>query len=713
LDLAECELFLTCIFSWLLLLFFLQVSVWPYLRRACGQFAYPVAFPVSLLLFCLLSWYCGLLRLPVILALVPFGVLLLFGAYRNAYARKNWAGQQVYAFIFLLFFLSMLSVRYANPSISYAEKFMDHAFLASIMRVPVVPPLDPWFSSGSLDVYYYLGYWMFGALGIVSGVPSPVVFNLALPTTFASSAVVLYALGRLIAPRFPWLVLGTLLLVNPSFVWQLLQGKALGSLLWDSTRTIPNTINEYPLFSFLWGDVHPHVVGIFNQILFLFLLVYAYLHFSRLDRGGRCMLILLAGASLGSMPPINTWDGVIYAPVTVLFGLLIWSRGRASGGSIHRSLAKNLAAPVRMAREKVGGILSCLKTKTPWTTREIIARVLAAPWSFLVLVPACAVAAYLPFYLQMTTQGIMGVGLVHTPTSPADFLLVHGFFLLVMVLSVAGEVRKRPWLLVLPVLVAIFGYPAAAIAVLPLVYFLVGKWEDPVHILAVVGLSIVILCEVFYLKDNMGETYYRMNTVFKFYIAAWLMMGISALALLSRMLDTRVPRGIFPAWSRWAAVALVSAALVFSPLVLPLNPPYGGGTLDGLAYLSTAHPGDAEAIAYLRSLSGVGGIVEAQGGDYTYYARVSSFTGIPTIIGWPFHEYMWRGDAGGWYGTRLADVRAIYEDPASTIPLMRSYRMTHLYVGDPERERYSVRAGEAGLVLVYDRWGVQIFALPS
>jgi len=225
------------------------------------------------------------------------------------------------------------------------------------------------------------------------------------------------------------------------------------------------------------------------------------------------------------------------------------------------------------------------------------------------------------------------------------------------------------------------------------------------------GLAIVILCEFLYLKDNMGDTYYRMNTVFKFYIAAWLLMGVSSFSMLSSLAGRHVPPGRFPAWSGKLALVLVSVFMVVAPLAVPLDPPYRGGTLDGLGYLDAAHPGDAGGIAFLRSLPGAGGVVEAEGGDYTYFGRVSSFTGIPTIIGWPFHEYMWRSDTGGWYGKRQSDVKTIYEDPAMTAGLMRQYNMTHVYVGDPERERYAVRVDGAGLVPVYDRGGVRIYAL--
>lgn len=679
------------------------------MRRTFGGYAYPVSFPVSLLLFTLINWYCGLLQLPVLLALVPFAALFLLAASRNKYARRFWSAQWIYAATFLLFFFSMLSVRFTNPSISYAEKFMDHAFLASVMRVPVVPPLDPWFSSGYLNVYYYLGYWMFGALGIMSGVPSQVSFNLVLPTVFGFSAVLLYALGRMIAPRFPWMVPATLLTVNPSFILQVIQGKAAGSILWDSTRTISNTINEYPLFSFLWGDVHPHVIGIFNQVLFIFLLIYSLLRFKDLDGWSRALLILICGLSLGSMPPINTWDIIVYAPITLIFGLMIWSQTKESPQCT--GFLRDLTGFVRRFGKTAKIELHHLCMRCRSGIRRVPARIIAANWSFFFLVPVTAVLCYLPFYLQMNTRGILGVGLVHTPTAPVEFLLVHGFFILVMVLHLARDILKSPLFLIAPAVVALAGFPAAAIATVPLIYLLAGKRHTPAELLAMLGLAIVILCEFFYLKDNMGETYYRMNTVFKFYIAAWLLMGAASFSMVSTMASRRVPPRYFPAWSRKLALAVVSIILIVTPLAVPLDPPYTGGTLDGLAYLETAHPGDASAIAFLRSLPGVRGVVEAEGGDYTYFGRVSSFTGIPTIIGWPFHEYMWRTDTNGWYGKRLSDVRTIYENPAMTRELMRQYNMTHLYVGDLERERYTVRVEEAGLVTVYNQSSVLIYAL--
>ena len=102
---------------------------------------------------------------------------------------------------------------------------------------------------------------------------------------------------------------------------------------------------------------------------------------------------------------------------------------------------------------------------------------------------------------------------------------------------------------------------------------------------------------------------------------------------------------------------IIVGILFVLPFVIPFNLNYGTGTLDGMAYLKDTHPGSAGAILYLRTLPGNERIVEAEGGDYTYYSRVSSFTGIP----------------------------AIYEDPEKTSPLMKKYNATLLYVGEAER----------------------------
>jgi uncharacterized membrane protein len=86
-------------------------------------------------------------------------------------------------------------------------------------------------------------------------------------------------------------------------------------------------------------------------------------------------------------------------------------------------------------------------------------------------------------------------------------------------------------------------------------------------------------------------------------------------------------------------------------------------------------------------------------------------TGIPAVLGQPFHEFMWRGDDDGWYSDRPADIRTMYEQPEKTVPLMRKYNATLLYVGDLERERYNVMLPATGLEKIYSSRGTDIYRL--
>ncbi|WP_241648031.1 DUF2298 domain-containing protein [Methanoculleus taiwanensis] len=656
------------VLAWLATIKILQLGAWPALDRTFGRLAPAVAYPASILIFTIASWYLGLAGLPVWLALIPFAGLIVYGGYTGFYTRERLSSGAMWDLVFLIPFLFMLEVRYINPTISYAEKFMDHAFIASIMQTPVVPPLDPWYAGGTLAVYYYLGYWIFGAFGLVTGVPSPVTFNLALPTVFGLAAVSLYALGHLIMERYRWLLLLVLLIPNPSAIYQILIGSTWFDVLWQSTRTIPDTINEYPIFSMLWGDVHPHVIGIFNQIFLLLILIFALVKWEALATRGRIVVCALAALSLGSMPGINTWDVLVYAPIVIVFGLLIWWRsGRETSG-----------------------------------TKQSLMLLLA--------VPPLSIALYLPYYLQLQSAGVEGIGIVPAPSEPVSFLLVHGFFLAIFFAYCARDIAKRPYLLLITVPFLATGYVAAAIAAVPLAYLLARRQLSVTEILAVLGLAIILITELVYLKDNMGETYYRMNTIFKFYLPAWILMGTAAFAILARWLDTTGVMERIPERFGRALPALAVVLLLAAPFAINVDFGYGTHTLDGLAYLESAHPGDAAAVAYLRNLSGDLRIVEAEGGDYTYYSRISSFTGIPTIIGMPFHEYMWRNDWPAVSG-RIDDVRAIYEEPSHTVELMRKYDATLLYVGDPEREKYAVSLPTDGLSEIYNERGVQIYRI--
>jgi len=669
------EAHILAVVAWLAVLKLVQLALWPSLAPAFGRYAYPVSFSGSVLLLALIAWYLGLAGLPVQLALAPFLVLLGWHAYRGAYTRSSLGGLWRWDAVFLFLFVFMLECRFISPSAWGAEKFMDHGFIASIMRSPVVPPLDPWYAGGRLNVYYYYGSWIMGVLGLSSGVPSNLVFTLGLPTVLALAGVNCYLVGHLLLDRYRWLPVLPLILPNPASVLYALQGTPLSTVAWNSTRVIQDTINEYPLFSFTWGDLHAHVIGIFNQAFLIALLVLALACWPRLADRARVILIGFVALSLGAMPGINSWDVLIYGPVTVLVASVLWLRHRNDPG---------------------GGRIT--------------------PLHFLVAGPVLAIALYAPFYLSLASSGIKGIGWVGAPSDPAQFLLVHGFFLAVAYLACIPDLRRRPYLVGVALPFLLGGYAAATIAAVPLACLVTriatrGGGRRTEDLLLALGLGIALFCELVYLRDNMGDQYFRMNTVFKFYIAAWLMMGIGTFVMAGRFLDRppvteRVER--VPSLARRTLSVAVLALLLSAPFLAAGAFTHETYTLDGMAFLDRDHPGDAKAIRYLREMEGQRVVIEAQGDNYSYAARVSSFTGMQAVIGWTFHEFMWRNDYAP-IQERMTDVRAAYEDPGRTLAVMEKYGADLLYVGDLEREKYAVHLPESGLERIFDEGGVQIY----
>jgi YYY domain-containing protein len=698
---------------WLILLFFLHLSLFPLFRRFSPKVAIPLSFSISTLLFTLSSYWVVFLHFPLQVSLLPFLALTLYSAGKE-YGRggrtplvHGYSGlslQWRYYVLFTLIFFSMLLLRVYSPDISAAEKFMDHGFIASMMRNPVIPPLDPWFSGGDLSVYYFLGHWMLAAMGLITGVPSNILFTLALPTIAALAAVNMYGVGHILLPRFRLLPVVFLFLINPAFVKLTLSGAEWGKLLWESTRVIDGTINEYPLFSFIFGDVHAHVLGFLPQTTLILLVSLAITCWIKISSSSRIVLILSTGLALGSVPPTNTWDILIQAPLIMLTGVILLL--------ISQSDISARIKEFRSVRMQMSGIRRSIRSRLPPQGDTGFLPPGKGAWVYFFLVPVIGILCYLPYYLMMEAQGIGGIGLVTSPSSLSSFFLVNGWFLLIIALSLIPVFKKVPWILLFTIPFLIAGYYAAAIPVMLLAGLLVRR-DGAGDLLAGFGLAILIFCEILYLRDSMGDQYFRMNTVFKLYITAWLFFSAAAAGMLGRMV-TSLPdqcSRILRAFD--GAVPVVLLLLLLLPALVTIT--HAGShtpTFDGLAWLSGTNPDDLAAVTWLRSQKGNLTIVEAEGGDYGYYSRVSAFTGIPTVIGWPFHESMWRKDTPhGWYGERTSAVRAMYEDPTRCLSLMKGYGADLLYVGPSEQKQYLVSLPSSGLKPVYQHGAVTIYTI--
>jgi len=265
------------------------------------------------------------------------------------------------------------------------------------------------------------------------------------------------------------------------------------------------------------------------------------------------------------------------------------------------------------------------------------------------------------------------------------------------------------------------------------------------------GLGLIALCEIVYLRDVFAGSLPRMNTIFKFYYQVWVLFALAAAPALAWLL-TRPIRSpsVVPLRSRsinflspallvkvlWglAVVALLAAGLIFplgaSHALYPLGQPHVTSSLNGLTDNNQLDPGDIAAIQWLNAhVSGSPVIAEGidpNGSDYSAtIGRVSTFSGLPTLMGWPGHEYQWRvkwlddpANAAD-YNARLNDLRVIYtsNDQQLVLELLHHYHVRYVYVGSVEMQLYGATSDlhhlSRYLQVVYDTDGVTIYQVPN
>jgi uncharacterized membrane protein len=184
------------------------------------------------------------------------------------------------------------------------------------------------------------------------------------------------------------------------------------------------------------------------------------------------------------------------------------------------------------------------------------------------------------------------------------------------------------------------------------------------------ALSLIHVVELFYVEEP-GPG--RLNTLFKFSFLAWLLLATAGGPVLAELFRALPRSGKWrPALAVWTPVTAVVLVLgLVYPLVMPFN--FTGGfagspTLDGLTALRRQQPDEYNAAVWLNeNLTGRPIVLEGIGGDYSAYGRVSARTGLPTLLGWPFHEAQERGGKNfleaAW--DRLAGLLRLQDPPLS------------------------------------------------
>jgi len=715
-----------------------------------------LALPVALLVVTLPVFWLGHLSFGVLTLLVGVGVLA--GAIALATRRGFSFDRRTYAetvVVFTVAFAFLLAIRSVDAGAvpGGGEKFLDFGLLKSLLRASYLPPADMWFA-GHRIAYYYGDHLMAAILAKITGTPGRYAYNLALAGFYATEATAVYGIAGAIADEraFPRRLAGAFAVFLFGFASNLFTparlvmslmphdvkvavahaiGKPVARVAvtpstfsyWGASRVIPDTINEFPFFSYLNGDLHAHMV-----VLTMFLLVvgvcYAYYRTPAAQVWRRRALVF------GVLPPV----------VGMIIFISTWSFP-TSLGVVWLTLTFADAPPRTLLWDGAAERLSFAVDDGPsLVRRELQSAALAALAA--VVVGALAVVWVAPFVLNvlLTTAADRSIAFLPTRTGLGPLLLVHGAFVLTFALYLADRwgVEGR----VVPTVVAALGLVAAGwyldLAALALVGpLLVGGWyllrRDRAGfetVLLVGGAGLVVLVEFVYLKDHAAPQ--RMNTVFKTYMQVWALWAVAAgVALVaiaslwadvgpvlrSRLLGDRQPPTLSPrnrqaAGSVFAAVLVLSLSL-YGGLALENQFTYGHGpTLDAMQFAHRTHPEEAAAIEWLDARPGQPHIAAAPGWKtYTWVNPASSLTGLPTVVGWA-HEAIYRGyDA---YARRATDVKILYTgDTVSRAAILRKYDVRYIYVGPEERKRYGAVpfGGEPGISVAYHNDVVTIYAV--
>ena len=745
----------------------------------------------------------------------------------------QWGYVLTVELIFLLAFAGWAYVRAHDPAINHTEQPMDLMFMNGIWSSPTYPPRDPWLAGYAIS-YYYLGYWFLVVLGKMSGLPPEVAYNvgqacwlgLLLIGSFGVVANLLALPGRRLARGdvagglLGAAVVGLMGNMQVVLEWLYANGmnvSGLASLVnvkgfpeeaavtnswtiggggwwwWRSSRVIRDfnlqgghseVIDEFPMFSYLLGDNHPHVMA----MPFVLLVVALALNLFMRPRVALAHSPEAEGSAASWFASVRTlWDDVCAILPAGWWGgaILVVT----SGALIFLNTWDYPAYWLLL-------MVSTLAVLLPGGCTREMAQVGRAALGALLLGASLLIGAilfYLPYFLAAQSQADGLAPNLFNPTRLGQFLLMFGAFLpallglcwlawraqkpslTTLLVSVAGALgvpllwlMASAWLALnttvgqemlsrMPLGPEYATYGAAIVARWsgqPFTFLLCGLllgllfallWAQLTQgavqeireteqanfaiqnggllfalLLATLGVGLAYAPEFVYLRDHFGT---RMNTVFKFYYQAWLLLGLSSVFTIVTVLRSSLRKQL-----PLLAGAVLSLLLMAGGMIFPVagvlsktnNFAAADLSLSGIAYIGQYSPDEMAAIEWVRQNTAPDMVVLERMGD-SYNAstnRISAATGRATLVGWGGHELQWRGDAYAQMSAGRGDVLTlIYKTgaPADIEQALAQWDIDYVYVGPTERSQYEMGAGADQRLLqvmdlAFESGNVRIFA---
>lgn len=588
--------------------------------------------------------------------------------------REEFVPLVFFALAFIAF--SMLCQQWPD-FIAIGERLRDYALLSSVIESPISLK-EPWLAGYPLNYYAYW-YRVGHMFAVLFHWPTWEVYHYLQSFCYALFASAQLRIFRSYL-KFSWIgaFVCTILITLGSNWAGVVHVLSAGENWWGPSRVIAGAINEFPVWSFILGDLHPHYLNL-PLIPFFFSVVFCVFS-QRIRPGWACFFILLFVVPALWLRSANAWDvpiWLLYAAVFVMLHLLISWRNNFSGFSFKKFELKDLGSPVLLVflllfswflwlssnnLQSVEYPLTFVTSKVGRTSLVELGRHWALPLSLIGL----ALIRLAPSnYCRVATIVLLPLLLITGQAWP--FLL--SVFLLNLV---------RLWFQLFRV-----DQASATVSSTTLALEAVG----------IISLALLIGPEFFFLDDPYGGENERMNTIFKVYSANWFLLHTFSFYLISRAWST-FPG--FPFKLYLARLLQVSAAAFFTLFLMKTVPQRANADFHfapanrGLSSLDRQFPGAALAIVELSRLPR-GVVIEAQGPPYSYTSHVATLSGNYSYLGWRNHvDLLVRSYGESQRREQISNEAYTIADCPKRRDLLEREGVSYLVVGPLEKKRYGV-----------------------
>ena len=584
------------------------------------------------------------------------------------------------------------------------ERPMDFSYFNAVLKSTTFPPYDPWFAGGHINYYYY-GFVLVGTPVKLLGIVPSIAYNFILPTLFAMVAMSAFSVGynliengklkeeRGVLSSFMTLSflaglaaalmmvvlgnLGTIQMVFQAFarigapggdivgadfvqriawaaqgvVKNIVDGVTLpigpGEWYWNPSRVIPpgpgNEITEFPFFTFLYSDLHAHMI-----VMPLTLFVVAWALGTLRAKSTSLVSIVFGALVLGAIRPVNTWDVYTYIPLAAI--ALAYTLWRYADLSNNKLPVPPIFQRIGLVLAAVGGLVvlqslfyapftnwfsQAYSKIDPWTASQTPLTSYLTHWSlFLFIITA---------WLIWETRQWMAFTPVSALNKLKPFALLIELVLAIVLTLILYLAYRKVWI----------GWLAFPLALWAGVLLLRPDQPDTKRaalFMVGTGLVVTLVVEFITLRGDIG----RMNTLFKLYLQAWTLFAVSSGAALVWVL------GDVHTWlPRWRNIWQTGVIILFTgtsllTITATTDKVYdrmdreAPHTLDSMTYMKSAQfwdttvidlSQDYRAIRWMQdNVKGSPVIVEANCPEYRWCTRYTIYTGLPGVVGWNWHQ---------------------------------------------------------------------------